>query len=261
MRKPDEQIREIVDRAVHDQKIMSMETYMLSDYGERMLRIMLTGILEKYNRIDLLDIAYTSAKELIINGTKANLKRIIFGKMNLDPNNEDDYNRGMGYFRENLTEQKIRSYRADFRESRLPVTATFYYSPNVLNIKVKNNFPLLPIEERRIREKFSNTTSFANLFDFFMEYGDNTEGAGLGITMVGILLDQSGIDKHAFTLYSSMKYNETVAKLEIPLVDDYISKRHKFDMELNETGRTNSELRQEFHYTYKDFDRNKSLEK
>ena len=255
MRKTESQLRDIVGTAVQNQQTISLVTYMLSDYGEQTLKVMLAEILEKYNRIDLFDIAYTSAKELIINGTKANLKRIIFGKMNLNPYDEEENNKGMDYFRENLSEQKIRGYRSSFRENDLPVTVTLYYSPNVLNIKVKNNFPLLPIEEKRIREKFSNSTSFANLFDFFMEYGDHAEGAGLGITMVGILLDQSGIDKHAFTLYSSEKYNETVAKLEIPLVDDYISKRHKFEMECGNQGMDPQEMRMEFHYTYRDFSR------
>jgi hypothetical protein len=256
VKKTDSQIRKIVDEAVLQQKTITLVTYTLSDYGEQTLKIMLAGILEKYNRIDLFDIAYTAAKELIINGTKANLKRIIFGKMNLNPHDEEEYNTGMDFFRENLTEQKIRGYRNSFRERNLPVTVTLYYSPNVLNIKVKNHFPLLPIEEKRIREKFSNTTSFANLFDFFMEYGDNTEGAGLGITMVGILLDQSGIDKHAFTLYSSLKYNETIAKLEIPLIEDYVSKRHKFEIEMEESGMDKAKMREEFHYTFRDFEKN-----
>lgn len=253
MKKTPEQIRKTVDSAVYNQQIITFVTYMLTDYGEETLRIALSGILERYGRMDIFDIAYTAAKELIINGTKANLKRILFKKMNLDMTDEDDYNKGMDYFRANLTEDKIRSYKNHFKESNLPVITTIYYSPNVLNIKVKNNFTLLPIEEKRIREKFSNATSFANLFDFFMEYGEQAEGAGLGITMVGILLDQSGIDKHAFTLYSSRKYNETIAKLEIPLTEDYIPKRVKFSQEMEESGKSPDMLRAEFHYTFKDF--------
>jgi len=247
------QLSQKVGNAVQSQKIISFVTYTLTDYGEMTLKEILRGILEKYNRIDLLDIAYTSAKELIINATKANLKRVLFKQMNLDINNEHDYEIGMEQFRQNLTEEKIRSFKDRFRENSLHVTTTLYYNMNVLNIKVKNNFMLEHIEEQRIRDRFANATSFSNLFDFFMEYGENTEGAGMGLTLVGILLDQSGIDKHAFTLYSSKKYHETIAKLEIPLVDDYITKRHKFDMETDEQGIAPDELRKEFHYTYRDF--------
>jgi len=249
------QIAGKVDNAVNSQKVISFRTYTLTEYGEMTLKTILQGILENYNRIDLFDIAYTSAKELIINATKANLKRVLFKQMNLDLNNPHDYEIGMECFRSNLTEDKIRSFRDKFKENNLHVTTTLYYNMNVLNIKVKNNFMLEPFEERRIRDRFAHATSFSSLFDFFMEYGENSEGSGLGLTLVGILLDQSHIDKHAFTLYSSHKYHETIAKLEIPLVDYYIPKRQKFDMEVEELGISPEELRDEFHYTYKDFRR------
>ena len=86
-----------------------------------------------------------------------------------------------------------------------------------------------------------------------IEFGDDTEGAGMGLTMVGILLDKSGIDKHAFSLYSSSKYRETIAKLEIPLSGSYISKRRVFDLECERTGKSPDQLRPDFHYSYRDF--------
>ena len=74
-----------------------------------------------------------------------------------------------------------------------------------------------------------------------------------GGDVAGLRGSRQRIDKHAFTLYSSEKYNETVAKLEIPLVDDYISKRHKFEMECGNQGMDPQEMRKEFHYTYRIF--------
>ena len=237
MKKTETEIKEIVQDAVNQNNILSMKTYLLSDYGENILKIIASTILEKFNRIDLMEISYSSAKELVINATKANLKRVMYKELGLDITNPDDYNKGLDQFKDNLTEDKISTYKHFFKKYDLPVTATFYYTKDVLNIKVKNNFPLLPIEEERIRDKFQKATSFSSLIDFFMEYGDSTEGAGMGITMVGILLDQSGISKHSFSLYSSDKYQETVAKIEIPLHDDYISKREMFQRELKEKGK------------------------
>ena len=98
---------------------------------------------------------------------KANLKRVLFQQLKLDINDEDDYESGMDFFRRSLSEEKVKSYRGIFRELNLPVTTTIYYNMNVLNIKVKNNFMLETIEERRIRDRFSKATSFTNLFDFF----------------------------------------------------------------------------------------------
>ncbi|HMV45126.1 MAG TPA: hypothetical protein PK079_25270 [Leptospiraceae bacterium] len=260
MKKTETELKEIIQNAVNKNNILSMKTYLLSDYGESILKIISSTILEKFNRMDLMDIAYSSAKELVINATKANLKRVLYKEMGLDINNPDDYQKGLNEFKGSLTEDKIATYKDLFKKHDLPVTATFYYTKDVLNIKIKNNFPLLPIEEERIRDKFQKATSFSSLIDFFMEYGDNTEGAGMGITMVGILLDQSGINKHSFSLYSSDKYKETVAKIEIPLHEGYLSKREVFEKELREKGITPEEFRKNFSYNYKHFDKMKSDE-
>ena len=253
MKKSNEEIKSIVTDAINKRKIVSFVTFLLSDYGEKELNLILRTILERFDRVDLLDIAYTSAKELILNATKANLKRMLFRRLSLDIENPQDYETGMNYFKSHISEDKLKTYKADFRKYDLPVTATFYYSPDVLNIKVKNNFKLLDHEESRIRDKFGKAKSFASLLDFFVEHGDSTEGAGMGLTMVGILLDQSGIDKHSFILYNAEKYGETAAKLEIPLARDYISKRKMFEIEMNEKGITAEELRKTFSYNYKDF--------
>lgn len=253
MKKNESELIEIIQNAVDKNNIITLKTYLLSDYGEKILHLISECILNKFNRIDLLEISYSSAKELVINATKANLKRVLYREKGLDINNPDDYSKGLVDFKEHLKEEKMLAYKTLFKKFDLPVTATFYFNKDVLNIKVKNNFPLLQVEEERIRDKFKKATSFTSLIDFFMEYGDATEGAGMGITMVGILLDQSGINKHCFSLYSSEKYNETAAKIEIPLSDNYVSKREMFDKEQKEKGIDSDEFRKNFSYNYKQF--------
>ncbi len=238
--------RDTIRGAVREEKVISVVTYYLSDYGENVLNLVSREILEKYGRMDLHDIVYTSAKELVINGTKANLKRAIFQDHGLNISDPADYKKGMEMFKTNLTEENIREYRRRFREMNFPVTATFYYRAEVLNIKVKNNFTLIHQEQDRIRTKFSQAQSFTSLLDFFMEHGDETEGAGLGLTMVGILLDETGIDRHAFTLYSNDKYNETAARLEIPLSREYVPRRQQFERELAASGLNRDEFRLTF---------------
>jgi len=253
LRKTEAELKDIISKAVDESKIITMKTYVLSDYGELILKLICQTVLEKTNRMDLMEICYSSAKELVINATKANVKRALFRKHGLEISNEADYEKGISLFKENLREDKILQFKPIFIEHDLPVMATFYFSPDVLNIKVKNNFPLLESEEVRIRDKFRKATSFSSLIDFFMEHGDSTEGAGMGLTMVGILLDQSGINKHSFSLYSSDKYKETAAKIEIPLSPNYISKRDMFDRELKERNISAEELRKTFSYNYKTF--------
>jgi hypothetical protein len=257
LKKSEAELNEIISQAVQKNKILTLKTYLLSDYGESILKMITSTILEKFGRTDLMEISYSSAKELVINATKANLKRVIYREMGLDINNSEDYEKGINEFKGNLREDKIIEYRPFFTKYDLPINATFYYTKDVLNIKVKNHFPLLAIEETRIRDKFKKAISFSNLIDFFMEYGDATEGAGMGITMVGILLDQSGIDKHSFSLYSSEKYQETVAKIEIPLSKDYVLKRDIFAKEFSHQTKPIEEFRKSFTYNYKYFDKTK----
>lgn len=259
MRYTNEELNEIVGKAVSEQKIITLKTYALTDYGEKVLLIIITSILEYCQRKDLIDVAYTAAKELVINATKANLKRLIFDKKAYDWQEPEIYNEGLEEFRSYLSEYSIQTYEEQFKKKNLPVTATFYFTEDVLNIKVKNNFSLYPIEERRIREKFSRAHLFSNLVEFYMEHGDNSEGAGLGLTMVSILLEQSEIDRHSFILYSSEKYNETIAKIELPLTDKYISKREMFSKIMEEQDISAEQLRTIFDYNYKGYQKLKSL--
>jgi hypothetical protein len=231
-----------IQSLVDQEKILSFKTYILSDRGEAILKLIASTILRKYDRMDLMDIVYTAAKELIINATKANLKRVLFREVGLNPADLSEYQKGMMLFKDRLNHDRIENYRDRFRDLDFPVIATFYYNAEVMHIKVKNMFTLLDFEEGRIRKKFEAARSFKSLLDFYTEFGDDSEGAGLGLTMVGILLDESGIDKHAFTVYSN-EFRETAARLEIPLSDKYVPKRNHFERELQESGMPREKLR------------------
>lgn len=237
---------ETIDRTIAEGRTISLVTWILTDYGEFLLHHIAASILQRSGRSELLDIVYPAVKELVINATKANMKRVFFAEQGIDAMNTDDYDKGMTLFKDKLTETMIMHHRKDFKDRDFKITITFYYTDKVMNIKVKNNFPLLPREEERIREKFENAQSFTSLLDFYMAHGDDTEGAGLGITMVGILLDQSGIDRHAFTVFEKPGYSETAARLEIPLHEDYIPRRRQFELELQRSGKTIAELRRTF---------------
>lgn len=240
------QDEKIIADAIAAEKTISIKSYVLGEYGEFLLEKVSSSILEKYERTDLLEIVYPAAKELAINATKASLKRLVFEEQGLDPEKDDEYKQGMQVFRDKLTEENLKKYKPSLIKKNLPVVITFYFSPQVMNIKVKNMFRMLPIEEARVREKFAHAKSFSNLLEFYLAHGDETEGAGLGITMVGILLDESGIDRHSFTLHCKKDYNETAAKLEIPLSDSYIPKRQRFDTEKEAKGLSADEYRKVF---------------
>ncbi|MGV3667824.1 MAG: hypothetical protein ACO1NV_16985 [Leptospira bouyouniensis] len=206
-----------VDDAVVAGKKISMITYVMGDMGEAKLKYILLKILSSVGREDLMELFYTAAKELIVNSTKAAIKRIIFEELRLNIQSLEDYEEGMKLFKSSLNERKFPTYKRKMRESGLFVKITCIYQKNKIDLEIRNNFPLLPIEAERVKEKFINAKKYDNLFEFFMEHGDSTEGAGMGITMVEILLSQSGFDRRLFSIYSSERKKETVARVEVPL--------------------------------------------
>ncbi|MCB1325920.1 MAG: hypothetical protein H7A21_02305 [Spirochaetales bacterium] len=239
-----EEVTALVDRAVERNQVISLVTAYLSDYGEMVLNTISERLLEIFDRADLLDVLYTSLKELVINAGKANLKRAIIRDSGLDPGKPGDYEEIMRRFKANLPERQISKWKRRFKEYDLQVTVSFYYEANkALKIKIKNNFTLLPQEEERIREKFKSAVQYSDLLEFYMHHGDETEGAGLGLTLVCILLNQSGIDRHLFSIYSSDLYQETIARMEIPLSEDYVPKRVRFEREAAREGKSIDEYR------------------
>ncbi|MCW7480405.1 hypothetical protein [Leptospira kanakyensis] len=206
-----------IDRAVELGKKISMITYVMGDIGEAKLKYILLRILGSVGREDLMELFYTAAKELIVNSTKAAIKRIIFEELKLNIQNLQDYEEGMKLFKSSLNERKFPNYKKKMRETGLFVKITCIYQKDKIDLEIRNNFPLLPIEAERVKEKFINAKKYDNLFEFFMEHGDSTEGAGMGITMVEILLSQSGFDRRLLSIYSSERKKETIARVEVNL--------------------------------------------
>lgn len=218
----------VVD-GVHSNKTVIFITYVLGEIGEAKLKFIIKTILLKYNRIDLMDLLYTCAKELIVNSTKAAIKRLTFREMGIDPTIDSAYDNFMNSFRDNLTDKKFPYYRSKMKTNGYFIKIKFFYNKDKIVMRIINNFPLLRKEESRIREKFMNAKKYDNLFEFYIDHGDNTEGAGMGITMVEILLAQSGFDRHLFTIFSSNLKQQTVAKVELPMHPDYIPTRFGFN--------------------------------
>ncbi len=240
-------MEEATREALRRGQVITFVTHYLSDYGEMVLHAISESLLREMGRPDLLDVVYTGIKELVMNATKANLKRVLIKERGFNPDDPAQYDECMRVLKRNIAEDKIRSYKKSFREHNLPVTITFYHSgTEALMLKIKNNFTLLPQEEDRVREKFANAQRYTDILEFYTNHSDETEGAGMGLSLVGILLHQSGIDKHQFSIYSSRRYQETIARLEIPLKPSYEPRRQRFEREWGDSGMGRDDFRVEF---------------
>jgi hypothetical protein len=211
--------------AVDDGKVIRVISYAMSSDVENTLDKIVTRILEKYNRTDLKSLVYTCTKELAINGTKANLKRIFFEEKGLDIEHEVDYEKGMQLYKDVMKEELTLQYGRKAKLNGLYVKISFIYSEDVLKIEVRNNTAITKQEERRLREKLATTMKYDDLMQYYMDNADDTEGSGMGIALIIILLKGEKIDPNLFRM--SIKENITTARIEIPMSEKYISEREK----------------------------------
>jgi hypothetical protein len=168
---------------------------------------------------------YTGIKELAINATKANMKHIIFEELGLDINNPEEYEKGMGLYKERLTEEWVASYGHKCKELDISVKITFFHDINGLRVVIKNNIPISDFDEKRIREKLGKVMQYDDLIQFYMENADETEGQGLGIGLIVMLLKGEQIDPHLFRI--GIVDKNTTARIEIPFNNKFVSARER----------------------------------
>jgi hypothetical protein len=217
-------VYERADAAIQSGEPIAIRLYVIAEPTEKLLEYITFELLQKYGKPDLVSPVYTSVKELAVNGTKANFKRVFFEKESIALENDEEYEKGIIAFKQCLNDRFIKDYARHGREKGLYVDVFFEHTDEALIIKVINNVPVSPKEDERIRDKFRKSMSYDDIAQFYMEMGDNSEGAGMGITLVTMMLKSSEIDPHGFTIYSN-HVDHTVAKLEIPLTEHYIPAR------------------------------------
>ena len=236
--------KEKIDAAIQSGKKLTLRSYLLRERGEEILRYMVTAAMTHVGFEDLAGPIHAAARELVQNASKASLKRILFRELELDPANPQDYEKGIQEFRKYLVESKISHYRERIAGKGLFFTASLEWNEAALLITVKNFNALLEVEDRRIREKFTFARTLDNLYDFYIQHGDVTEGAGMGIAMVEILLEEAGVDRHNFTIYSDIEEDATIARIIFPLSKSYLSPRERFERELEKGEYSREELRE-----------------
>ena len=180
------------------------------------IHFLVDAILKHYNRVDMKECIYSSLKELVINGIKANIKHIIFEENKIDPTKEKSYAKGLELLKDILNEKNIEKMEKLALEKKLSIKLDILHSEDRLILIVENNTPMSPMEDKRIREKFEAALKYDSIADYYMNNLDDSEGQGIGITMIVLMLKGNNIDPHAFT-FDLKKKNTTKAKIEFPI--------------------------------------------
>lgn len=152
--------------------------------------------------------------ELLSNSKKANTKRIYFEEKNLNINSHEDYVLGMKTFKED-TMANLSYYLTQQKKAGLYIKIVLQLLNNEIKIQIKNNVILCDDEKNRIQNKLDSVKQYNNPEDVYRDVLDQTEGAGLGIIIIVLMLQKIGLSKENFKVYSTD--TETITSIVLPL--------------------------------------------
>ena len=185
-----------------------MEVYM----GE-----ILSLFLTELNQPHMIQYLTYSLNELVVNAKKANTKRIYFQEKNLDIFSLDDYNIGMKTFK-NDTLNNIKYYLQKQKDAGLYVKLILQIQNNTIKIEVKNNSKITPFELERINQKLAQAKQFDSIQDALTTVLDDSEGAGLGLVILILMLEKIGMSKENFQTITND--SETITRITLPLSEE-----------------------------------------
>ncbi|MDR3276158.1 MAG: ATP-binding protein [Treponema sp.] len=153
-------------------------------------------------------------QELAGNAKKANTKRVYFMERGLSLSNPDDYKLGMAKFKKETLDNSAHYLQLQ-KDKGFYIKLVLQNRKDIFSIEVRNNSGLTALEQSRIQEKLLRSRQFDSLEDALSQVLDDSEGAGLGLVILVLMLKRMGLDEDCFNISGDSK--ETVARLSIPL--------------------------------------------
>jgi putative nucleotidyltransferase with HDIG domain len=203
-----------VKRAVQSGIPLTITTFTLPHEIEIYIEQVITVFLRLVDQEKLKDYIVYCVQELTVNAKKANTKRVYFNERGLDLSKSDDYKEGMAHFKEN-TLNNIAHYLQLQKEQGLYIKLIFQIKNNIIHIEIRNNVAVTKTELIRIHDKLARSRQYNSLEDALSQVLDDSEGAGLGLVILVLMLKKMGLDEDCFDIVGTEK--ETIARIVIPL--------------------------------------------
>lgn len=207
----EEEIASIKSATKNRESMEFFSNTLTRDIEENFQRV-LTVFLTECDQTHLFNTLSYCTLELLANANKANAKRLYFKEQKLDIDNEKDYSSGMENFRAALTGNKIH-YMTELETSILQINL-FLSNEGIITVRVSNNTQITPTEYQRIQDKIKIAQQYKSMEEA-LSYIDQTEGSGLGIIIIELMLKELGLDENH--LRFETRDNETVATIEVPI--------------------------------------------
>lgn len=205
---------EKIKMAIQAELPLTVTTYTLPPEMEEYISDVLEIFLKSLNQSHMFDSLSYCVKELVNNAKKANTKRIYFTLKKLDLNNKDDYEKGMANFKED-TINNIKYYLEEQRKHGYFIKVLFQTRNNKIKIEIKNKAELTYFEFKRIHDKITRAQQFDTVEQGMLHLLDGSEGAGLGIAILVLVLRKIGLTEENFQVLS--ENGETITRIILPV--------------------------------------------
>jgi putative nucleotidyltransferase with HDIG domain len=202
-----------IQKAVRNSVPISIKTYTLPKETEEYLEKILNIFLTEFGQEELTDRIAYCMKELAVNAKKANTKRVYFIDKGLDLDNAEEYSKGMENFKQE-TLDNINFWLAKQKDHGLYIRVIFQAKGKTFTMTVKNNVEISRKEQIRVYDRIARSRAFNSMEEALSTVLDDSEGAGLGIVILVLMLKKLGLDEDAFDI--DVENGETVAKITIP---------------------------------------------
>ena len=203
-----------VKKAIQSGIPLTITTFTLPHEIEIYIEQVIGVFLKLLDQDKIRDYVVYCVQELTVNAKKANTKRVYFTERGLDLSNPGDYKEGMVNFKEN-TLNNIAHYLQLQKEKGLYIRLILQIKSNIIYVEVRNNVAVTKTELIRIHDKLARSRQYNNLEEALAQVLDDSEGAGLGLVILVLMLKKMGLDEDCFDILGTEK--ETIARLIIPL--------------------------------------------
>lgn len=203
-----------INMAIRSGLPLTITTYTLPHDMEIYMDQILVEFLNQLGQQHMVQYLSYCQQELITNAKKANTKRVYFAEKGLNITDEKDYFDGMKDFKE-VTLNNINYYLDKQKRAGLYVKLVLQFRNNKIKMEVRNNSSMVVHEYKRIHDKLSRVQQYTSVEDALSKVLDDSEGAGLGLIIMILMLQKIGLTEDNFqTLCTN---GETITRIILPL--------------------------------------------
>lgn len=209
--------------AAGEERSLSIKSYTLPQDIEAQLQQILLIFLREAGQESAANSLEYCVRELTTNAKKANTKRAFFLENQIDIHDASAYRAGMQRFKRETLEN-IHYWLQQQEKAGLYIRVTFCIAGGEFLLEVANNTRMTETEHRRVYDRIIRSRGFHTMAEAMAEVLDDSEGAGLGIAILVLMLKKLGLPETAFDI--TVEDGETVARIRIPMHPKRIQELH-----------------------------------